>query len=371
MARLISISISGFRSIRNMKLDLGDINVLIGANGAGKSNFASFFEMLNHMMTGALGRYIGKSGGADSQLFYGAGRTQEITAELSFETERGKNWYVFTLSHSAGDRLVFLEEVYSFSSRDLTETKAPRTALGVGHFESELREREDSTARFIRSALNGCRFFQFHDTSQTAIIKQTGNIDDNRLLKSNAGNLAAFLYLLKNRYPKAYHRIRHTIRRIIPFFDDFLLEPSRMNEQLIQLEWREKEQDTIFGPHQLSDGSLRFMALTTLLLQPLETMPNLIIIDEPELGLHPLAIKLLASMVRSASASTQIILSTQSKALVDEFSLADIVVVERARRAEGAETVFRRPDAASFASWLEAYTVSDLWAQNLIGGRPQ
>jgi predicted ATPase len=132
------------------------------------------------------------------------------------------------------------------------------------------------------------------------------------------------------------------------------------------LNWRAKGADYEFGPHQLSDGTLRFTALATLLLLPMEMLPGTIIIDEPELGLHPYAIKLLASLLADASERTQVLVATQSTALVDEVRPEDVIV---ANLEEGA-TSLQRLDRESLADWLKDYSLSQMWESNLFGGRP-
>lgn len=370
MLTLTGVRIEGFKSLKRVDLGLGDINILIGANGSGKSNFVSFFRMLNHMMNHGLGRFTGEAGGASDLLFHGAKKTPVMVGEIRIASESGLSVYAFKLGHANPDRYIFLEESYLFSKTGDDIETARWKSPGTGHGECELRHLEDSTGIFIYKALQRMRFFQFHDTSQNAYIKQLQNVDDNRFLKSDAGNLAPFLSMLKVKYSASYKRIVRTIQRVMPGFDDFFLEPTMVNEQKMMLEWREKGSEMAFGPHHLSDGTLRMMALTTLLIQPKELMPSLIIIDEPELGLHPTAIKILAGLVRAASAHVQIILSTQSKRLVDEFPLEKLITVDRRNDEGPSESIFQHLEDESLKTWLDEYTTGDMWERNLIGGRP-
>ena len=242
--------------------------------------------------------------------------------------------------------------------------------MGAGHRESLLKERAaggDRTCKTLYEMLARCRTYQFHDTSDTAKIRKVGYIEDAACLRADAGNLAAFLLAMKQKERPHYDRIVRTIRQVFPRFEDFVLEPSPRNENYILLNWREKGRgEYLFGPHQLSDGTLRFMALATLFLQP--ELPSVIVIDEPELGLHPHAITVLASVVRSAAERCQVILSTQSTRLVDEFDLEEIVVVERNDQTGG--TAFRRPNAEELSDWIERYSTSELWEKNVLGGLP-
>ena len=159
----------------------------------------------------------------------------------------------------------------------------------------------------------------FLDASATAPIKRLASINDNRRLRSDGSNLASFLYYLSRKEHSAYEMIRGTVRLVAPFFDDFILEPQALDEDKIQLEWRHRGSDAYFDASSLSDGSLRFIALATLLLQPIRLLPSLIILDEPELGLHPYAITMLCSLVKQAATRAQVILATQSPLLLDHF----------------------------------------------------
>jgi predicted ATPase len=241
--------------------------------------------------------------------------------------------------------------------------------LGAGHSESLLVEKAaegNKTAGVARSVLLGWRVFQFHDTSETALIRQNHYINDNTYLRNDAGNLAPFLYMLQQTKPDYYSRIVATIRQIAPFFGDFVLHPSPLNPNEIFLDWLERDHDVLFGAHQVSDGTLRMMALLTLLMQPEEMMPGVIVIDEPELGLHPYAIAVIASLIRGVSERTQVLLCTQSARLVDEFEPADIVVVDRV----GGESTFQRQGPERLRDWLEEYSLGELWEKNVLGGRP-
>jgi len=219
-------------------------------------------------------------------------------------------------------------------------------------------------AEHVLDALQSWKVYHFHDTSENARIKQTNKINDNAYLKPDAANLAAFLYLLKETQRYSYERIIKVIQLAAPFFDDFVLRPSPLNPENIQLEWREKNDDGYFNASSLSDGTLRFICLATLLLQP--ELPATILIDEPELGLHPYAITLLAGLLESASIKSQIIISTQSVPLVNHFSPENIIVVDR----KDNQSTFTPLKTRDLNLWLEDYSLGEIWEKNLIGGRP-
>lgn len=365
---LKKIEIQGYKSIKNLSIELKSINILIGANGAGKSNFISFFKLLRWTIQnpGQLQLFIAQSGGANSFLFDGSEVTHQIKAELNFETDSGKNDYFMRLFHAASDTLIFAEEKYRFSSNNY-DSLALWKSLDSGHRESKLiaqAEQGDKTARVILNLIQkDCVVYQFHNTSDTARIKSRWNINDNIYLKEDAANLAPFLWRLREYEPKSYSRIVATIRQIAPFFADFVLEPIGNS---VILQWREYNTDIIFSVHQASDGTLRTLSLITLLLQPEEQLPDVIILDEPELGLHPYAINIISELMQSISHRTQIILATQSTTLIDCFEPEDIIVVERRER----ESLFHRLDSQKLQEWFEDYLLSELWQKNVIGGRP-
>jgi len=368
MARLQRIALSGFKSIKEMELELGPLNVMIGSNGAGKSNLVSFFKMLNEMMGGRLQQFIGASGRAQSLLHYGSKNTPQMTAQLVFETDNGTDTYSMRLFHAAVDTLIFAEESLDFRRPGFERSQV--VPLGTGHQETgvtKAAEEGNAVARVFRHLFNNCRVYQFHDTSVTARVRQYCYVGDDRWLMPDAGNLAAVLYRLKrSNDQKAYHRIVGTIGQLAPYFDDFDLEPTGPGNSEIALNWREKGSDQLFGPHQISDGTLRAMALITLLLQPVDDLPNVIVIDEPELGLHPFAKNILASLMKKASHHCQIIVATQSAGFLDGFEPEDIVVVERTESG----SVFERQSAEKLKDWLAEYTLRELWEKNVLGGGP-
>jgi predicted ATPase len=360
------LSLAGFKTIRHLNaLELGPMNVLIGPNGAGKSNLLSFFRMLSQMFTqpGNLQLFVAKAGGANALLHSGARITQDVDATLNF---RGVD-YAFRLAHAAQDTLVFAEEAVSCRPPSREPPEASWLHWGGGHREAIVLQARnlpfvadlESLQTFLRESV----VFHFHSTSETARIRQRSDVSDNQALKEDGANLAPFLLRIRDRYPAHYRRITETLRQIAPFFADFELVPE---DNTVLLRWRELGSDLVFGPHQASDGTLRAMALVALLMQPKEELPSIIILDEPELGLHPRAISVLAGLLQTAALSTQVIVATQSPVLLDHFEPEQVIVAER----EGSESIFRRLDRFKLESWLEEYTLSDLWDKNVLGGRP-
>lgn len=359
------ITIKGYKSIRGLeKFELESINILIGANGAGKSNFVDFFRLLRELVEQRLQLTIAKKGGADSHLFLGPKTTDRIMAHLYFAA----NGYEFSLEPTTDDKLVFGYERMFFHGPYYGVSRYP---LGSGHDESKLKdkylvEQSGSVSHYVYAAVSSWIVYHFHDTSETAAMRRQWTVRDNERLLPDAANLASFLWMLKQEHESVYEIIRNTVQLVAPFFSDFLLRPRKSNgDETILLEWRQKNSDYPFHPSQLSDGTLRFMALATALLQP--NPPATILLDEPELGLHPFALNILAGLIKQASERTQLIISTQSADLVDAFLPEDIVVVDRL----AGESRFRRLSAEELGDWLvNEYSLGELWQKNVYGGSP-
>jgi len=364
------IVLKGYKSIGEADIRLRRINVLIGANGSGKSNFVSLFHFMRRLARGELQIHVAQVGGADSILHYGRKRTERLSVELWFARDEGlANGYECSLVPTAEDSLVFENEVVYFHNRTRYPEPYVSEANPTVHQETSLPlwcEGGGAVAIHVTDALSSWQVYHFHDTSDSARVKQMGEIHDNLYLRPDASNLAAYLYLLREQHTPHYRNIVETIRLVAPFFGDFVLRPSPLNPGKIRLEWQERGSDMVFGPHTFSDGTLRFICLATLFLQPPSGVPSTIIIDEPELGLHPYAICLLAEMVKGVAQHRQVILSTQSVTLLNQFSVEDVLVVER----QNGESVFRHISEESLASWLQDYALGDLWEKNLLGGRP-
>ena len=371
MTKLNSITVRGFRSIKEATLEFRPLNVLIGANGAGKSNLISFFKMMNELTAGRLQQYIAATGRATANLYFGPKITPQLEAELNFTVKNATDTYRMRLFHAANDSLIFAEEHLSFLTKGYPKPK--EVNLGAGHAETLIRDTTykdeptaKTTAKTFLYLLNLCRVYHFHDTGPTARIMQYCYVDGDRWLMPDAGNLAAVLYRLQLQNETAYRRIVATIKQVAPFFDDFVLDPTGPGKREIILNWRHRESDLVFGPHQLSDGTLRAVCLISLLMQPAEDLPHLIIVDEPELGLHPYALNVIAALFQSASHHAQVLLSTQSSEFLNHFDVEDIVIVER----DGESSKFVRPNAEELKDWLQDYSLGEIWTKNVIGAGP-
>ena len=350
------ITIEGYKSIKSLRdFELKNINILIGANGVGKSNFISVFKMVNYMLYKRLQEHT-QDKGPDSFLYFGRKITNQILLDFKF----GPNGYDVMLIPTQNNQLLIKREHVKFANYNYT--------IGENIFESNLSQAEtyaksQSVARYSLNGIQTWKLYHFHDTGETSPIKGVCQANDNIIFKANAQNISAYLKRLKDDYLDYYEKIVSTIQDVAPFFGGFILRDS----DYIQLEWYDKsDPDTPFKAHMLSDGTLRFICLATLLLQPFELMPDTIIIDEPELGLHPFAINILSALIKRAAERKQIIISSQSVELINYFTPEDIIVVDRKNK----ETVFERLKEEELGDWLQDYTMGEIWKSNLIGGRP-
>ena len=359
------ITVKGFKSIASIEeLRLGPLTVLIGPNGSGKSNFIGVFAFLNALREGRLREYVIKAGGADKVLHCGSRVTETLHIHVSFQ--EGQTQYEVFLEPNSADELVPQTEVIHLRNEAGYPGSYTEGIISAGREAGISKQHSGGIESHVRWHLDGWRLYHFNDTSANSPMKKTANVNDNRYLRADGSNLAAFLYLLRERHQDSYDSIVRMVRQVAPFFEDFALEPQRLNPNKMILEWRYAGTDAYFDVSSLSDGTLRFMALTTLFLQPERYRPSVILVDEPELGMHPYAITLLASLMRQTSTGSQVIVSTQSPLLLDHFEPEQVLVAERF---DGA-TRFNRLDSSKLESWLESYSLGQLWEKNELGGRP-
>ena len=355
--QLSRLVLRGYKSIAECDIELGRRNILIGANGAGKSNFIGFFRLINRILNRQLQAAVGVDGGPDALLHFGRKKTETLRAELYF----GFNGYRFTLKPTTDNRMMFAREALWW---DWSREWRPAS----GHFETYAEDQKGRTDiyNYVVPAMQNWQLYHFHDAGADAPVKQVHGINDNEYLRGDARNLAAFLYRLKNHHVTEYRRIVKTVQLIAPFFGDFHLRPTVDNKEKIQLEWVETGEDVPFNAAALSDGTLRFICLATVLLQPESFTPATVLIDEPELGLHPFAVTVLAGLMKAAAEHCQLIVSTQSVELVNEFEAEDLIVVDK----QGGASTFKRLQTSALREWLAEYSLGELWNKNLLGGRP-
>lgn len=359
------VLIKNYKSIKDLSLSLNRLNVLIGSNGAGKSNFISFFELTKAIYEQRLGSYTLSKGGIDNLLRQGRKISPSIQGLIDFDNTNAFFFEIKPAQSSKG----YIEKTGDYFNNLCLQKKDysdwNKTVWDSAVEESSLKDNKKWRATYLQKYLSSFTVYHFHDTSSNSPMRGDCPINDNEYLRDNGSNLAAYLYSLMQNDEKTFRLIEGVIRSIAPYFKGFRLRPDAINKERIRLEWEERNTDMYLDGYSFSDGTLRFIALTTLLMQP--QMPEVIIIDEPELGLHPAAINKLAELVRQASLKSQIILSTQSASLVNCFEVDDIIVVDRADN----QSIFRHLEREELEKWMDNYewSISDLWEKNMIGGQ--
>jgi len=362
------LQVKGFKNFADATVDLKSCNVLIGANGAGKSNLLSSLKFLRALGRGEFQLFVDTAGRANDVLRRAIPPTRALELGLEFRTSTGRSRYHMLAERTEDDRLLIRsEEIERF---DLNGQ-----SLGAEGHNDPVRESVLAEAPQLAGEhklfpemqlLTGVRVFHFAETAVAAPAAFDCDFGENHELREDGGNLAAYLFYLQNYQQTAYRRIVATIRQALAGFGDFVLQPTAPAPPRIRLRWRMKGMEGDFGAHVLSDGTLRFILLTTLLSQPPDHLPKIIAIDEPELGLHPAALNLVVSLIRVASHHCQVLAATQSAALVDCFEPEEVIVVHRQH---GASTL-ERLSSEALREWLAEYSLGELWEKNVIGGGP-
>jgi predicted ATPase len=355
------VQVSGYKSIRKLDLPLTAMNVLIGPNGSGKSNFIGLFRFLKHLARQELQLFVKSHGQADKFLHFG----RRITKSISMQFDFSPNRYGFQIVPDESGGFRFKNEFCEFDGSKIGYRGGIKhiSLAASGAAESGLpRPGTSRPQHHVAWAIAAWTIYHFHDTSSRSAMKAAGKVSNFEKLAPDAANVAAFLYGLRDN--PALERIEAAVRQVAPFFRSFVLRPEIEDPSLIRLRWSHRGDDAEFDASDLSDGTIRFVCLCALLLQP--RPPLTILLDEPELGLHPHAIDVLVSLLRLASEKSQIIASTQSVTLANQLRPEEVLVVDR----KGEATEIRRLGADELAVWKGEYALGEAWDRGLVGGTP-
>lgn len=353
-----NILIKGYKSFSEQYFNLRNINLLIGANGAGKSNFLSLFELLGRSFNQGLEQYVALKGGVDKFLHQGRKVTDIIETRIS----QDRCSYKLSLIEADGKLLVRSEQL-GYKETDSWDY------VTISTFVPEAKIKTYSGMKrgeYVKEYLGQIRWFHFHDTgNKSPFASECHAKNDAQTLYEHGENLAPILYRIQKENPLVYRRIVKVIQSVAPYFLDFYFNISPADT--MRLLWQDRYSNMIYGPNDLSDGTIRFVALVVLFMQP--WLPKVIIIDEPELGLHPVAIHKLSGLIKIASQrGTQIIIATQSAELISNFDPEDVVTVTQ----KDGVTQMERLSSEELSHWLDEYTLGELWKQNILkGGQPR
>lgn len=350
------VTIQGFRSLREVsKLKLTRLSVLAGLNGTGKSNVLRFFELLSEFQSRKTQHCLRQRTFENDKIFNRINDTVCLIQSIIFiKSAEGHYDYRFTLKQDHSNAPQLLEEAYRHVDTLQSQTaewKMP-PVLASGSLPQEC---SDSAVRTIRHLFRHCFLYWFPGALDSATIYQRCDIQDCMRLRPNGSNLAAILYDLHENDYARYRLIGDQIRRVVPAFEEFVFEPAG---DTVGLCWKSRGIDKVFTSTHTSNSTLRLFCLVTLLNLPDDRLPALLLLDEPDSGLHPHAVRLIGSMIRRVSEKHQVILTTQSPCLVDCFDLESLLIADY----RNGETILKNIDKAKYREWLDnGYRPSDIW----------
>jgi predicted ATPase len=349
------VGVEGFRSIRSTNVTLPPMGALIGANGAGKSNFVLALSLLSYLESGSLRNFVLNHGASANGLFHrGSKHTPAMSIDLVVRDDEGRLGYRVTL-RAAGDMLAVADEAVAELSDSGVGTWVTLTSNSAGSALAQHIAGQGAAGR-VRRVLQRCKHLHVHDTSRDSPLRSVAKIEDGRYLRSNGSNLAAYLYKLhedtSDTGRAAWLRVLELTQRVAPFIKELLPTPVRGDHGAppasgpVRLDWID-ELDDVYSVEHLSDGTLRALAIITMLAQPADALPRLLVIDEPELGLHPLALSLVCELARSVSTRCQIILATQAPAVLEHVRPDEVLVADRV----DGSTRLRRLEPETLKDW--------------------
>jgi predicted ATPase len=386
-----NIKLSNFRSFRDLDLALGNLNVLIGRNGSGKSNFLSLFDLLGKAARGNLNGFIRQQVGTfDDLRHYHTVNNDIIFWEIEFSSEHhGALYYRAELGARApAGYTVLLERLerspnegyenrYKFLEVYNGRVKILKT-YARGDQEEQAATFENATQELILpQLLNETRYpaqveahrylrdlhvFQGFGDSELETVRGAQLLDvvDPLRLNPDGSNLISVLNALMQdaRYDDVLAQLYDVLRTVFPDFKQFDLPTAGGGRAT--LAYRSQDLRRSISAHLMSDGQLRFLGLLMLLMLP--NPPGLIAIDEPEIGMHPKMIDVFAEILREAAERTQVIVATHSPQLLDRLPPESMLIVERE---EGASTITRL-NVDEVSPWLDDYAPGYLWTNTTL-----
>lgn len=382
------IHVHGFRRLADVELKLRPLNVLIGANGCGKTSLLDVFSLLAASAAGQLKSCIKDMGGFDPNLSLQPTGTGDKAKLMRFELERAVSNYAplkydITLRPSGTS--------YQIPDESLTQHNDPSKPNPMKHLESvhgrtryfdtdenklkapawEYDETESALSQAgkmyqeperFRTTLASSTYYHALDVSPRAPVRLPQQMREALLPGKNGEDLVTCLYWMREASPDRFETIEDTLRVGFPGFERLNFPPVASG--LLALTWKDKDVKQPFYLHQLSEGTLRFLWLTTLLYSP--GLTEVTLLDEPEVSLHPELLSVLADCLREASARTQLIVATHADRLVRFLRPEDVVTFELE---EGISTAIRAEDL-DLDAWLKEYTLDQVWEHGRMGGRP-
>ena len=369
------LSIRGFRRLLDVSLELRPLTVLIGANGCGKTSVLDVLNLLSNSAQGRLGPAVSEMAGLGSVLTYD--RAPELKLGLSFNSSVGEMLGYHLVLEPRGLGFAIREEsmgspiepsqiaasdarvdfydvrgelVESGSRRGLLETALSQVPKSL-HGPEEFRE-----------TLAGSTFYQGISVGVRSPVRLPQQLGPAQLPGRDGEDLVSCLYSMRESHPERFEAVEDTLRVAFPRFKRLEFPPVAAGT--VGLGWRDNDSTKTFYAHQLSPGTLRFLWLTALLQSP--GLPALILLDEPEVSLHPEMVSLMVDQFREASFRSQLVIATQSDSLIRFLEPKEVVVCDSD---EGAMTTLTRADELDLEEWLKEYSLDELWRNGRLGAR--
>ena len=380
------IRVQGFRRLRDVDLKLRPLNVLIGANGSGKTSLLDVFSLLSASARGELKRSIRDIGGIDSNLTVLRDFKGYKTHLAGFELDRrgcGDQIVTYVISLSPkGNTYQIPEESLTHTDDTIAlfrpyidkvqgdviyyeqgDKLSPISEFRQDEFESALSQapRVSRETMAFQASLASVTHYHVLDVSSRAPVRLPQQLREAKLPGQNGEDLAACLYWMRETDPDRFETIEDTLRVAFPSFERLNFPPVAAG--LLAITWKERDVKHPFFMHQLSEGTLRFLWLVTLLYSP--GLTEVTLLDEPEVSLHPELLSVLAGCLREASQRTQLIVATHADRLVRFLTPEEVVVLDM----EDGATTATRADELDLGAWLSEYTLDQVWQNGRMGGR--
>lgn len=387
MHKVARIKIEGFRRLHRVDLSMRPLMVVIGANGVGKSSLLDALSILSASAAGKLNQMLGQMGGLLDILSRNKAREVRFLAsmevpgyqplEYDFQIEpRGPGYTISreTLTQAkTGSSVPFKHIDSSYADiryYDITEKKLVRRNQPLrpewvfDPFESSLSQvpKMFNQPEELRHVLSSMTKYHVLDVSSKALVKLPQQMKPAYLPGPDGEDLIPYLYSLRETTKDCFEAIEDTLKTAFPGFESLNFPPAAAG--LLSLTWKERQFKSPLYIHQLSEGTLRFLWLVSLLHSP--NLSTVTMIDEPEVSLHPELLSILADLMRAASSRTQLIVATHSDRLVRFLEPKEVVVMDLN---EEGFTSANWADSLDLDAWLDEYSLDEVWRMGRMGGR--
>jgi predicted ATPase len=390
MMKISTLHMHNYRCLVDVELPIRDLTVVIGPNGAGKTSLLEVFQLLERGCQQELGSFLASQGGVQAVLSHPriAGRPPclQIGVELDVQSDQSDAPmdYRFELAGQQVGYMINSERLewqfdpqakkpfqYIDAHRDRLYYADPTKAVKMAQPDWDYNRLELALAQVpkmyrepetLRSMFASTRHYSFLDVSPRAVVRSSQSLTPDTRPGPNGENLYSALYNMRASHRDIYERIGALLEQ--GFADFKRLEFPVVGAGQVTLAWYERGSREPLYPNQLSEGTLRFLWLITILLATPE--PALLLLDEPEVSMHPELLKLLAALLQDASVRSQIVVATHSPDLIRWLQPEEVLIADK----EDGVTRFTWADELDLDEWLEEYTLRDLWLMGNLGGRP-